>query len=159
MVILPRFTRKSAKVFHINSTLYADKLLSAGKDVALITADDAVLIRSFIKERTAQRTLYRGSQNKIILALLCTTVFIPKEMVYVILCSRKSDVSLTPVHDIEMFNFECLFDAQFLGTAGYPERGCVHGTGIGAKISGKDTMDTMLDVFGNSYGKNVQKKI
>jgi len=49
MVILPRLTWKSAKAFHINSTLYADKLLSAGKDEGLITAGDAVLIRSNAK--------------------------------------------------------------------------------------------------------------
>lgn len=75
---MPRPTKRNTKVFHINSTLYADKLLQAHLDKGDVTNDDAQLIRSYVKERTAQKSLSPGRQNKIILILASWRRFIPE---------------------------------------------------------------------------------
>ena len=64
-----RPTKKNTKVFHINDVLCADKLLSSHLDKGGITADDTRLIRSYVKERIAQKSLLLGHQIKIILIL------------------------------------------------------------------------------------------
>jgi hypothetical protein len=64
---IPKAPIRNGKPFHINNALYADKLLSQEEDKGTVTADDARLIRSYIKERTAQRSLSSDRQNKIIL--------------------------------------------------------------------------------------------
>jgi hypothetical protein len=75
---MQRPAMKNTKVFHKNSTLYADILLSKREDKGAVTADDAMLIRTYVKERTAQRSLSPGRQNKIILILASWRRFIPE---------------------------------------------------------------------------------
>jgi integrase len=75
---MARQTTRNDKAFHINSTLYADKLLSAHQEKGAVTADDAVLIRSYVKERTAQKSLSPGRQNKLINILFSWRRFLPE---------------------------------------------------------------------------------
>jgi len=75
---MARQTIRNGKAFHINSTLYADKLLSDHEDKGIVSAEDATLIRSYVKERTAQRSLSPGRQNKIIIILASWRRFIPE---------------------------------------------------------------------------------
>ena len=75
---MARQTKKNDKAFHINSTLYADKLLSKHQKKGIVTADDTALIRSYVKERTAQRSLSPGRQNKLINILGSWRRFIPE---------------------------------------------------------------------------------
>jgi integrase/recombinase XerD len=75
---MARQTSKNGKPFHINSTLYADKLLSMQQEKGIVTADDATLIRSYVKERTAQRSLSPGRQNKLINVLFSWRRFLPE---------------------------------------------------------------------------------
>ena len=69
---------KNTRVFNKNSILYADILLSKWENKEIITADDATLIRSYVRERTAQRSLSPGRQNKILLILASWRRFIPE---------------------------------------------------------------------------------
>ena len=75
---MPRPTKKNTKVFHKNNVPYADKLLSMREKKGIVSADDATLIRSYVKERTAQKTLSQGRQNKIIIILASWRRFIPE---------------------------------------------------------------------------------
>ena len=75
---MARASTRNNKVFHINSTSYADKLLSKHEGKGNVSADDVKLIRAYVKERTAQRSLSPGRQNKIILILDSWRRFIPE---------------------------------------------------------------------------------
>lgn len=75
---MARKTIKNAKPFHINNSLYADKLLSVQQEKGIVSTDDATLIRSYVKERTAQRSLSPGRQNKLIIILASWRRFIPE---------------------------------------------------------------------------------
>jgi site-specific recombinase XerD len=75
---MARTSTKNGKPFHINSVLYADKLLSKWENNGVVSKDDATLIRAYVKERTAQRSLSPGRQNKITLILLSWRRFIPE---------------------------------------------------------------------------------
>jgi site-specific recombinase XerD len=69
---------KNTRVFNKNSVLYADILLSKQEGKGIVTADDTALIRSYVKERTAQKSLSPGRQNKIIFILVSWRRFIPE---------------------------------------------------------------------------------
>lgn len=71
-------TTGNGKPFHINNVPYGIKIMERWSAKGTLSSDDETLIKEYVKERTAQKSLSTGRQNKLYLILASWRRFLPE---------------------------------------------------------------------------------